>query len=221
MCGIWGTTDKERYKSLYLLNTDRGNFAYGCLFTSNEHEHYVQKHQGVKILTESDFTAGARYHLGHIQSPTSRQREFSTETSHPFYSSNWFVAHNGVLSNDRSLASELHVNNPVDTAVIPVLIQREFENQEASTSRAEVTAIESACSLIRGTFACWIYNTFSRNTYLVRCGSTLFYKDDEFSSKQDSGMIPLDEGIVYTINHTAKIMEAVGQFTYNSPYFIL
>ena len=29
MCGIFGTTELERYKTLYKLNQDRGAFAYG------------------------------------------------------------------------------------------------------------------------------------------------------------------------------------------------
>ena len=123
MCGIFGSTDFERYKTLHKLNKDRGNFAYGCMYLQEGDDPIVQRSEGDSFqLEKSDL----RYFMGHTQGPTSAQRSFNPDTSHPFNYLNWHVAHNGVLSNAKQLAQKYKVENPVDSAVIPVMIWNKF-----------------------------------------------------------------------------------------------
>ena len=176
MCGIFGSTTLQRFKTLYTLNQDRGNFAYGGMYIHREEVSEIQRTEGDSLQLEDK--PGRQYYMGHTQGPTSAKRDFDPETSHPFKYNTWHVAHNGVLSNSKELAKEYEVDSPVDSAIIPKLLSiKELD------SKNEVHAIEQACSELKGTFACWIYNEMSEEVYLVRCGSTLFTNNkDEFSS---------------------------------------
>ena len=117
MCGIFGSTDLERFKTLYELNKDRGSFAYGSMLLQEGEKPVVQKAEGNCLQLEE---SSAQYYMGHTQGPTSAKRDFDASTSHPFTHHNWSIAHNGVLSNSKVLAEKYKVDNPVDSAVIPV-----------------------------------------------------------------------------------------------------
>jgi len=230
MCGIFGSNDLERYITLYEINKDRGNFAYGSLYTYNE--------QGPMVFREEvdDFLswnvggyAECTFYFGHTQGPTSAKREFTEETSHPFKHLTWHAAHNGVLSNSKVLAEKYEVDNPVDSAVIPVVIWNKMQllyDPDAWTWKREQEAIKLACEELTGTFSCWIHNAYTNNTYLVRCGSTLFAGDREFSSAETDDMESLDDGSIYKLLHDSDPGQSewlckVGEFKTSSPFFIL
>jgi len=217
MCGIFGSTDWERYNNLYELNKDRGSFAYGGMYIYEGQQPIVQVTKGDSFQFEGPDVDTGQYYMGHTQGPTSAQREFDPKTSHPFRFEHWYVAHNGVLSNSKVLAEEYEVHSPVDSAVIPKLISiKELD------SRDEVDAIIQACSELKGTFACWIYNEISEEAYLVRCGSTLFANNEgEFSSKESAGMYSLKEGMVYCADYMQGFIYPLCKFPYHSPFFIL
>jgi len=227
MCGIFGSNDLEKYKTLYKLNKDRGSFAYGSLYTYSESRPLVQKGAVSEIPPSNVDVSECTFYLGHTQGPTSAQREFDPETSHPFNYLNWSVAHNGVLSNSKLLAKKYNVYNPVDTAVIPVMIWNKFVelyDPDVWVWEREHRAIKLVCEELEGTFSCWIHNRDTNNTYLVRCGSTLFAGEREFSSAQADGMTPLDDGCVYRLHHQDDRMgwlENVEEFNTKSPFFIL
>jgi len=227
MCGIFGSNDLEKYKTLYKLNKDRGSFAYGSLYTYSESRPLVQKGAVSEIPPSNVDVSECTFYLGHTQGPTSAQREFDPETSHPFNHLNWSVAHNGVLSNSKLLAKKYNVYNPVDTAVIPVMIWNKFVelyDPDVWVWEREHRAIKLVCEELEGTFSCWIHNRDTNNTYLVRCGSTLFAGEREFSSAQADGMTPLDDGCVYRLHHQDDRMgwlENVEEFNTKSPFFIL
>ncbi len=229
MCGIFGSTDFERYKTLYQLNKDRGSFAYGSLYTYNESGPLVQRAAVSDIpSTITDITECTLY-MGHTQGPTSSQREFDTETSHPFTYHNWSVAHNGVLSNSTSLAEKYRVDNPVDSAVIPVIIWNKFQelyDPDVWVWEREARAIKLACKELEGTFSCWIHNRDTNNVYLIRCGSTLFYSYRNFSSAKADDMISMDDGGIYQVYHNTDLSKTgwitkVEEFETKSPFFIL
>ena len=226
MCGIFGSTDSERFKTLYELNKDRGSFAYGNMFLQEGAEPIVQRGEGDCIQFEPTST---QYYMGHTQGPTSAKRDFDTETSHPFKYHNWSVAHNGVLSNSKLLAEKYKVDNPVDSAVIPVIIWNklvELYDPDIWIWEREQQAIQSVCEKLKGTFSCWMHNTYTNNVYLVRCGSTMFAADKEFSSAQTGDMEPLDDGGIYRLFYDAdpyqsEWLRKVGEFKTSSPFFIL
>ena len=231
MCGIFGSNDLERYITLYDLNKDRGNFTYGSLYTYNEQEPFIHREEIDTLLSwnvggYSDCT----FYMGHTQSPTSAKRDFDQETSHPFKHITWHVAHNGVLSNSKALAQKYEVDNPVDSAVIPVVIwhkMQELYDPDVWMWEREQEAIKLACEELEGTFSCWIHNAYTNNTYLVKCGSTLFAGDREFSSSQPNDrMESLDEGGIYRLFHDAdpgqeEWLRKVEEFKTSSPFFIL
>lgn len=155
--------------------------------------------------------------MGHTQGPTSSQREFDPDTSHPFRYDHWYVAHNGVLSNSEELKKEYEVDSPVDSAIIPKLISiKELD------CTGTVDAIQQACGELRGTFSCWMYNSSLEEAYIVRCGSTLFANDEgEFSSRSTGNMRALEEGKIYCVDYMNKYIHESGEFRTSSPFFIL
>lgn len=230
MCGIFGSSDFERYSTLYQLNKDRGSFAYGCLYTYNKQWPAVFKEEvGAVLPGDVEGYTNCTFYFGHTQGPTSAQREFDYQTSHPFQYLNWSVAHNGVLSNSKLLAEKYKVDNPVDSAIIPVIIWNKFAelyDPDVWIWEREQRAIKLACEELEGTFSCWIHNRDTNNIYLIRCGSTLFAGEKEFSSAQTEGMYPLDDGGIYRLFHNAnqgdsEWLTKVNEFDTKSPFFIL
>ncbi len=229
MCGIFGSTDSERFKTLYELNKDRGSFAYGGMYIHREEMSDIQRSEGDTLQLEDK--PGRQYYMGHTQGPTSAKRDFDASTSHPFKYHNWSIAHNGVLSNSKVLAEKYKVDNPVDSAVIPVIIWNklvELYDPDVWIWEREQRAIKLACEELEGTFSFWAHNSDTTNTYLVRCGSTLFAQSitGDFSSAQDRFMSPLDDHAIYRLFHEpdlaeGKRIEKVGHFDSHSPFFII
>lgn len=203
MCAIFGTSDKKEYDTLYELNHKRGGFAFSTVFKNKDKKFMTTRGRGYIKPLEN-----AKYMLTHDQAPTSSVRNYNFSTSHPFVSQEWVVAHNGVLTNHRKLLSE-H-NCDIDSSFIPALLDKE--------NKGEVTSIENVCSLLEGTFACWIINKSSGNIYLVKQGSTLFYKDTSFSSVKFDGSESLKDGIVY---HIDENITPIGKFKSNNPFALI
>ena len=233
MCGIFGSTNSERFKTLYELNKDRGSFAYGSMLLQEGEDPVIQKAEGNCLQLEE---SSAQYYMGHTQGPTSAKRDFDPETSHPFKYFTWHVAHNGVLSNSKVLAEEYGVDpNPVDSAVIPPMIWYYHDDNRDDNRddglfpfQREQLAIKAVCEKLEGTFSCWVHNTFTNHVYLIRSGSTLFvnYKTGDFSSAQHEDMKALDDHAIYRVFYDAdpirkSKIEKVGHFDTHSPFFIL
>ena len=218
MCGIFGSFSFPDYKSLYKENKRRGNFSYGCLYTKRDGSMFIHKCEGVINLTiHKQYKDEFHLFMGHTQAPTSCERSFSPLTSHPFEYGPWIVVHNGVLENYKEIIG-LHFpdhNSNVDSSVIPRLIHYMYGGDE-------VYAITEACGSLKGTYACWIYNKDTKNTYLVRSGSTLFgnMANGSFSSIKVPGKCSkeLQEGVIYHVSNEG--LTSVGGFTNNSPFFM-
>ena len=225
MCGIFGTSDAERLETLYSLNQDRGAFSFGSTYI----RHYVpyDKYPEISIhkspgigKIDKNYASTYNYLVGHTQAPTSSQRDYDKNSTHPFIAGNYIVAHNGVLSNDREIISKFDLSgvNEVDSSVIPALIEHNGSNGES-----EMEAIVETLEELAGTFACWIINKVTGNIYIARVGSTLFLnaKTGEFSSKMQGGFRTVPEGILFKRNHESEAFEPITPFNYNSPYLIL
>jgi len=219
MCGIFGSTEKQKFITLYNLNKKRGNFAVGTLF-HNQSTMVIRKYEGVvepvrlfKNEEEVDF----QMYLGHTQAPTSAKRDYSLNTSHPFEYGDWIVAHNGVLTNFDEIKNEFDPKwkNPVDSSVIPLLFS---SLKKYSKNYEEQDVICSALSLLEGTFGLWIVNKRSAKSYIARCGSTLFADiySNTFSSVKFPESEPLEEGTLYHV--TPEGLTTVGTFDFNSPF---
>ena len=226
MCGIFGSTNFEKFKTLYSINQDRGAFSFGGCYVSSigDVELMIEKAPGVVDLDDGVQT-NHNYFTGHTQAPTSVQREFSHETTHPFTTGNWAVAHNGVLSNNRQIIAkyDFHNVNEVDSSVIPALIDHNEIIDRSNVVQQEIFAIREALEELDGTYACWIINKVTGNVYIARVGSTLFMNRDtgDFSSKKHRDLKTVPEGLIFKLNSDNMCFEIAGQFKYNSPYFIL
>jgi len=226
MCGIFGSKNYKTYIKLYDKNRARGDFAYGSVMLDSK-MHASIKSAGTFKLTNKlylslknnkrkNFTDFKNY-LGHSQAPTSQVREYSHETTHPFNTEKWFVAHNGVLSNEKELRNILHkykTINSVDSSLIPALI--DLYNKK---DKNEIKCITSALSQLKGNFGIWILNAKNNNVYLARSGSTLYadFLTNDFSSVKISGFKALEEGVLYL--QTLEGLTSVGNFEPNSPFF--
>jgi hypothetical protein len=85
----------------------------------------------------------------------------------------------------------------------------------------EVESIIETLSFIEGTYGVWIHNKLSCNTYIARCGSTLYsnFLTNDFSSVDTKGMQPLTEGSLFLL--TAEGVTEVGYFDTNSPFLVI
>jgi glucosamine 6-phosphate synthetase-like amidotransferase/phosphosugar isomerase protein len=227
MCGIFGSNNYNTYMKLYTKNRARGDFAYGSMMVDGE-LHATVKSAGVFKLTEKlyialkhnkrkDFSDFKNY-LGHSQAPTSSARKYTHDTAHPFNTGKWYVAHNGVLSNEKELRSLLKKYkdiNEVDSSLIPALI-----DHCSKTEKNEAKAICNALSMLKGTFGVWIINSKNNHVYLARSGSTLFadFLTNNFTSVKHNDYKSLEEGILYL--QTIEGLTSVGSFTPNSPFFV-
>jgi glucosamine 6-phosphate synthetase-like amidotransferase/phosphosugar isomerase protein len=162
------------------------------------------------------------FYLGHNQAPTSSERKWHANTTHPFLYGDWIVAHNGVLTNYEDLVND-HLpshGNKVDSSIIPTLLAENDYMVGPPTDKAdEVSNIASVLELLKGTFALWLYNTNSNNIYVARQGSTLFHKGTNVSSIKGTGYKEVSEGIIY--EYTNKGLEAVDGFVSDSPFLTL
>lgn len=234
MCGIFGSNVFKNFERIYIENKRRGIYSFGSLYVAANKEIYMSKHKGTRSLTgDYAYANDFSWYLGHTQAPTSKQREYSPRTTHPFEDMYHIVAHNGVLENHEEIEEQQLVNhmNPVDSSVIPALIGMlldfdedvmTIESNDEIRKTGEMFAIEKTFSQLKGTFACWVYSKLTGCIYLTRSGSTLYGNLDtgEFSSVKIKGLIEdeLDEGVVYCV--TTEGLARCGSFETSSPFFL-
>jgi glucosamine 6-phosphate synthetase-like amidotransferase/phosphosugar isomerase protein len=222
MCGIFGSNNREQFLSLQKLNLKRGDFAQSNLLINKEG--YEVHKIPMSELKNSTYRFPKKrkfdLYLGHVQAPTSTKRTFDLNTTHPFIVENWIVAHNGVLTNFKELVDEYQMpySNPVDTSIIPYML---YKNSMMYSKVSEVNLITDCLSKLKGTFGLWIFNAYTANTFLARCGVTLFADvyENTFSSIKQTGFIELEEGILHQV--TPEGITPVGDFDCDSPFFTL
>lgn len=225
------------YEILHEANKHRGVFASSlCQLDTinNKTEVLVEKTANeLKYDTRVNmFKPHYNYFVGHVQAPTSKKQTWDENTSHPFETEDWLVAHNGVITNYTKL-NDVHCEwneNPVDTSVIVNMIQNEsykaltVNTLKRITEKEQIKIISWVCSQLEGSFACFIINKETSNVYLVRQGSTLFYNKDNFSSVAGINMEPVPEGKILKLVKTTdgkQQYEIVGKFKSKSPFFTL
>lgn len=221
MCAIIGTKTVSKFEVLYDANLPRGNFATGILSLYDGYQQQVIKKQGTLNFDEVKLDERCDYYIGHVQAPTSAKREWSYDTSHPFESLSWSVVHNGVLTNYQEIRAK-HIDwdvNPVDSAVIPNLLQHYTELCRDECPPHEV--IKKVLSEIDGTFALAMVDTDNNEVYIARQGSVLHYSDSgEFSTLGGQGFKVLPEGVIMMLRDFSS-WEIVNTFEVKSPFLFL
>jgi glucosamine 6-phosphate synthetase-like amidotransferase/phosphosugar isomerase protein len=224
MCGIFGSPKIERVKDLYATNFERGTFCSSFVSLLDLNKQEIIKQKG-KL---DDVNLQGRYFIGHTQAPTSAKRDWDPETSHPFSSISWSVVHNGVLTNHRDIINQYidsdlfdKSENPVDTSVIPKLLQYFTESRSTGEELTAPEIIKSTLDQLQGTFAVAIVDTDCNDVYIARQGSILHYNDEgEFSTMSKEGFRVLPEGVIMMLNDF-KTWKVVGTFTTRSPFLFL
>jgi glucosamine 6-phosphate synthetase-like amidotransferase/phosphosugar isomerase protein len=220
MCGIYGSNNREKFLTLHKLNLQRGDFAHSSLLIDKEGFDIYKVPLQTSPKVNFKFPKKKKYdlYLGHVQAPTSSQRIFTANTSHPFIVENWVVAHNGVLTNFKQLVNqfEMPYNNPVDSSIIPYML---YSSQNMLGKHSEVDLIINCLNLLKGTFGLWIFNANTNNSFLAKCGVTLFgdIYENTFSSIHEKGLSSLEEGVLYQL--TSEGITSVGVFDCDSPFF--
>tara|TARA_R110002167_G_scaffold9579_21_gene44373 strand:+ start:1580 stop:2263 length:684 start_codon:yes stop_codon:yes gene_type:complete len=227
MCGIFGSHNYDIYEKLYIANKIRGDYATGSVYYDKETGTHIKKSEAGESLTgeraflHNNSDVPNNWYIGHRQAPTSAVRDYSEDTTHPFTTGDWTVAHNGVLENSEQLKYQYGItsDNPVDSSVIPELLAQ-FKSSHS------LYAIGETCSKLKGTFGCWLYNHKTEDVYIVRSGSTIYanlstrLSTAAFSSVKTKHTPDLvDEGVIYLMTKTG--LKNIGKFTANSPFLLL
>jgi len=221
ICAIIGSNNVSKFEVLYEGNLPRGNFASGVLCLYNGNEQQVIKKQGTLDFNQIQLDERCDYYIGHVQAPTSAARYWSYDTSHPFESLSWSVVHNGVLTNSKSLVAEF-VDwdvNPVDTAVIPNLLQHFTE--ECNGECLAHTLIKKVLGRLEGTFALCVIDTDTNEVYIARQGSILHYNDTgDISTLGGEGFKLLPEGVIMVLSEF-KEWKIADTFETKSPFLFI
>lgn len=225
MCGIFGATDHESFYRLARLNSQRGDYATSVFFPVFNGIIPIKRQGSVeknKDLFEQ-FLPGnnSPIFLGHLRAPTAGLEKWNDFENHPFnikvfssFSQDFlWLAHNGIIHNDKQLREKyLWEKTPVtDSYCILLLLSQNLLN--------DFPYIDFKCLRhLDGIFACWLYDTRTRNTYVFRNVSSVFYNRERemFSSVEfeDSEILPA--GKVFTFPE----FEIIDEFTYESPYYV-
>ena len=223
MCAIFGSFDTSMFEVLYDANKQRGNFASSVVSLSpDDREQYIRKKKGNINFDKHTYEPHSNYYLGHVQAPTSANRKWSHDTSHPFESLSWLVSHNGVLTNHKQLKKQYcsYIGNNVDTAVI-VNILEDF-TQTTLTHKNHIIPekiIKGVLEVLRGTFALSIIFCNTNEVFIARSGSILHYNNKgDYSTMGGTGFKELPEGVIMKLNNKTKRWNKVSKFKFNSPF---
>lgn len=220
MCAIFGSYRKSMFEVLYKGNYPRGTWAGSALLTTKNDATVcnVYKWRGKCNIEKKFNTIRGGVYLGHVQAPTSSSRSWSEKNTHPFKYGDWYVAHNGVLTNYKEVLKNNNITLKVfvDSHSIPILIHsknRKYKN--------DIDAISETLNELEGTFAVWIYNKKTGNVYVSRQGSTLFADDhgnfSSTNSKNEWGEVP--EGKIFKLTPSGLVLS--GKFNNKSPFFVI
>jgi len=221
MCAIVGSSKASKFEVMYQANLPRGNFASGLIGLNSGGDQMVLKKKGTIDFDSVQLDNINDYFIGHVQAPTSAKRTWSYDTSHPFESLSWSVVHNGVLTNHEQIRSK-YLDwdvNPVDTAVIPNLLQHFTEECEGECPAHEI--IKRVLNQLEGTFALCMVDTDSNDVYIARQGSILHYNDQgDFSTLGGEGFKVLPEGTILMLRDFSR-WDVVNHFETKSPFLFL
>lgn len=222
MCAIFGTPSESMLEVLYEANKDRGTFASSCVQLTYD-DQYIFKKEGEIDFDDIKLSARTKYYLGHVQAPTSAQRKWTYETSHPFDTLSWMAFHNGVITNDREIRKKYlpFIENPVDTSLVVNLIQK-FMEEDRSNGTNPVKYIRQSLELLRGSFALSMIDCDTNELYIARVGSILHYnKSGCFSTIPGKDYTELKEGTIMRLNKNTNRFNKVGTFKHESPFMFL
>lgn len=223
MCAIFGSADISTFEVLYDANKERGNFASSAVSLTTDDQLIMKVEGDINFDKVKIDHFNTKYFTGHVQAPTSAKRDWTWDTSHPFDSLSWMVFHNGVLTNAPELEQWCRPSwsNPVDTAIIPELLQHTMESCKYKKPRP-VYYIKQVLEMLEGTFALSIIDCDTNEVYLARSGSILHYNSKgDYSTLPGKGYSEVPEGVILRLNTETKRFNKVGSFKTKSPFLFI
>ena len=220
MCGIAGSSRESMFEILMQANSDKGKFANGIVQLYKKHGHitFKKKHL-IDFDKDPILDPKCKYYIGHNQAPTSGKRTFEYDTCHPFFSLNWAIVHNGVLTNEESLRKKVLTNseNEIDSSLIVDLLEKFTATEGTLNVEGQCDVIKQALKKLRGSFALAIVYLPTNAIYIVRQGSVLHYdKKGSFSTVKGDTFELVPEGIVFRL--VRNRWTEVGKFRTKSPF---
>jgi hypothetical protein len=142
--------------------------------------------------------------LFHSRAPTNSKMPYSDDTTHPFNFANFYVAHNGIITNFKSFPESAEFD--VDSSIIPFHLHKHDGD------------VKHVYEEYEGLLSSWIfdYNDFSLK--VVKAGSSLHIDDNSFSSVSFKGSEPVDDGVVYKLVNNKLKPAHEYFFKYDNPY---
>jgi glutamine phosphoribosylpyrophosphate amidotransferase len=218
MCGIfglWGRVTAAEFAHLGAKNQQRGNRAFGALVLAADSlraNHFPTPFDAAQISL-----TGAQAVFAHLRAPTGGPSA-DLRAVHPLESSDFWLAHNGLLLNDADFPQwRIDPDLKLDSQVILGGIQQAVDHGAAT-----VTAIAAVVEKLQGQQACWLWDKRTAALYLWRVMSPLYvglHADRHiFSSVAVDDLTPqlLEEGRIYQFS--ADQITRVGHFSFYSPY---
>lgn len=219
MCGLFGSLASyvERDKlvdELAKANTVRGNRGFGIVRWSPMHCEVI-RHIGP---WQHDHLEPAPVILGHVRAPTGG--EDGLQSTHPFETPEFLLAHNGILLNADNIAPSMaYSGNPVDSMALVHGIDRALRSGSSVPD-----AIAGTAASLDGQQACWLWHKREAALYLWRVMSTLFWAESDRSRFVFSSVSygpankPVDQGKVFRITPDVPRPVVVADFEFYSPY---
>lgn len=205
MCGLAGSPQLITAFDLYQRNLDRGNFGSGFLAVGKEHFLCLKKEGTFELedLEKECKSIQPWYYLFHSRAPTNTDKQWSYDTSHPFFFENWGVAHNGIISNVNYFKEEIKV----DTQLIPLHLAREGGK------------INKVYEKYQGLLTSWLFDSSGNALYLVKAGSALYLNSENqsFSSSSFNGAVSVEDGSIYHYLNQ-EVWTFSKKFLYLNPY---
>ena len=133
--------------------------------------------------------------VGHNRLATGGAKPEFNMNNHPFENASCVIVHNGILSNDSSLAKQynLEYDSQTDSAVVPALIEMFMSKPDVrcltddgkiitdkdgvaiDNPYLEETAIKRTAELLEGSYSIFVYMKESKRLFYFKNSSTSFY----------------------------------------------
>ena len=188
ICSIFGTTLSSlmNLKKVGITGENRGTDATGVATVENKKFKVVKSNDKATKFNWYDLDPNADFYLGHTRA-TTQGTEQDNYNNHPFVaeSNKFALAHNGVIYNDKKIASKFDLPQTkikTDTYRAVQLIDK-----LAGENKITPQAIKEACGELQGSFAFTILTEdnelfilrHSKPLYLVKDNENLAYASTE------------------------------------------
>lgn len=183
MCSIFGTNKvvgKENllFSVLGIAGEERGTDATGAGWLSDEKMKVMKDHIRASEFDWGEIPNEAKFFIGHTRK-TTQGTEKNNYNNHPFLNKkeNIMLAHNGIISNDKTLKKDWELDNTkIKTDSYVILQMIETAKFMLQKDEVDIDVILEVVELLQGSFALSILTT--KRLFLLRHSNPLYYTYD-------------------------------------------